>query len=286
MTYLNVSNPYKAPVYHEETVSSTMDVSRQLAAEGAPHGTVIVSDFQEKGRGRGYGRNWEMERGVNLPFTILLRYPRFEDIPIAITLRAGFAVSLAIEDFAVSLCDSVMVKWPNDIIIGSKKAAGILCEVDGGTSNSIVFLGIGINVKQREFPVHLRDKATSIQLEERKEKKEERNQTFGLEQLAITNAADERFCLLEKILRRLYEQFDTKKGVNWKNNLEKRLYKRGEQVVFIDGAAGSGKEIKGCLIGIGNSGELLILPDGEKEIRSFITGELSFYNTDSIYSKL
>jgi BirA family biotin operon repressor/biotin-[acetyl-CoA-carboxylase] ligase len=281
MIYLDINNPYKAPVYHEETVSSTMDVSRQLAAEGAPHGTVIVSDFQEEGRGRMLGRNWEMERGVSLPFTILLRYSCFEVIPVAITLRVGLAVSLAIEDLTHLLCDSVMIKWPNDIMIGFKKVAGILCEVEGGTLNSIVHLGIGINVKQREFPVYLHNKATSIELAMSREQSNlrfgaESSQTFSLEQRTESSVVDERFCLLEKILKRLYEQLDTEKGENWKPRIEQRLYKKNEQVIFVDGVADSGKEVRGRLAGIGEGGELLILPDGAKEIRSFITGELSF----------
>ncbi|MCL2758586.1 MAG: biotin--[acetyl-CoA-carboxylase] ligase, partial [Treponema sp.] len=146
MNLLKVRNPFNAPVYHMETVTSTMDISRQLAAEGASHGTVITADFQEAGRGRGcdqgQGRVWEMERGVNLPFTILLQFKHIDDIPPALTLRTGFAISLAIEDFASSLKESVKVKWPNDIMIGNKKAVGILCEADGKN----VHIGVGINV--------------------------------------------------------------------------------------------------------------------------------------------
>jgi BirA family biotin operon repressor/biotin-[acetyl-CoA-carboxylase] ligase len=272
MTHLKINNPFNAPVYHEETVSSTMDVSRKLAAEDAQHGTVITSDFQEEGRGRIQGRSWEMERGASLPFTILLRYPRIEDIPAAITLRAGLAVSLAIEDLAPSLGDSVKIKWPNDIMIGSKKVAGILCEVDGGTLNCNVHLGIGINVAQKEFPVYLRDKATSI-------KREIKPSVWRNEKLEMRNEQkqqDVRFVLLEKMLVRLHNELEIPYKSDWKSGLKKRLYKKGEQVVFIDGIAGSGKEVKGCLIGIGDSGELLILPDGAMEVHSFITGELSF----------
>jgi BirA family transcriptional regulator, biotin operon repressor / biotin---[acetyl-CoA-carboxylase] ligase len=265
MTSLRIRNPFNAPVYYEETVSSTMDVSRNLAREnspcgtpyGAPHGTVILTDFQEAGRGRKQDRRWEMERGENLSFTILFRFSGIEDIPPAITLRAGLAVCLAIEDFAPCLQNSCLVKWPNDIMIkpirgeGYKKAVGILCEADGGN----VHLGIGINTAQKEFPSHLRDKATSIAL-------------------AVDRdiSQDERYALLEKILLCLYNELNA--ANNWKPRLEQKLYKIDEQVLFIEGAADSGKEVKGRLAGITESGELLIVPNGETQARPFITGEL------------
>ena len=257
MTSLKIRNPFNAPIYYEETVSSTMDVSRNLAREDSPHGSVILADFQELGRGRKQDRRWEMEHGENLSFTILLRFSGIEDIPQALTLRAGLAVCLAIEDFAPCLQNSCLVKWPNDIMIkpirgeGYKKAVGILCEADGGN----VHLGIGINVAQKEFPSHLREKAVSIALATDRD---------------ISH--DERYVLLEKILSRLYGELSA--ANNWKSRLEQKLYKKDEQVLFIEGAADSGKEVKGRLAGITESGELLIVPEGETQTRPFIAGEL------------
>ncbi|MCL2319163.1 MAG: biotin--[acetyl-CoA-carboxylase] ligase, partial [Treponema sp.] len=112
MKILPLNNPFGAPVYHEESVSSTMDTARDLARKQAPHGTVITVDFQEAGRGRS-GRSWITDPGKNLLFTILLRYKDIQSIPAALTLRTGLAVSLAVEDLAPSLCGSVTVKWPN-----------------------------------------------------------------------------------------------------------------------------------------------------------------------------
>ncbi|MDR1838700.1 MAG: biotin--[acetyl-CoA-carboxylase] ligase [Treponema sp.] len=256
MTKLEINNPFNAPVYHEETVTSTMDVSRVLSDSGEPHGTVIVADFQEAGRGRGQDRSWQMNRLENLPFTIILRYPRIEDIPSALTLRAGLAVSLAIEDFAPCLQGSVFVKWPNDIMIDSKKTAGILCEAAGGT----VHIGVGINVAQKEFSPHLREKAVSIALAANRD-----------------IAPVERFSLLEKILARLFDELNTQQNAaGWKARLEQRLYKKDEQVVFVEGEAGSGREMQGRLEGIGDGGELLILAERETQPRSFVTGELKF----------
>jgi len=259
MTDLKIRNPFNAPIYYEETVSSTMDISRKLAQENSPHGTVILADFQSAGRGRKQDRRWEMERGENLSFTILLKFSCFEDIPSALTLRAGLAVCIAIEDFAPSLQGSCLVKWPNDILIksangeGYKKAVGILCEADGGN----VHLGIGINAAQKEFPSHLKEKAVSIALAA------ERN-----------ISQEERYTLLENILSRLYTELNA--ANDWKGRLEQKLYKKNEQVLFIEGAADSGKEVKGVLAGITDTGEVLIVPDGEGQARPFITGELVF----------
>jgi len=256
MTKLKISSPFNAPVYHEETVTSTMELSRVLSDSGEPHGTVITADFQEAGRGRGQDRSWQMNRLENLPFTIILRYPRIEDIPSALTLRAGLAVSLAIEDFAPCLQGSVFVKWPNDIMIDSKKTAGILCEAAGGT----VHIGVGINVAQKEFSPYLREKAVSIALAANRD-----------------IAPVERFSLLEKILVRLFDELNTQQNAaGWKARLEQRLYKKGEQVVFVEGEAGSGREMQGRLEGIGDGGELLILAERETQPRSFVTGELKF----------
>jgi BirA family biotin operon repressor/biotin-[acetyl-CoA-carboxylase] ligase len=148
MMNLKIPNPFNAPVFHEETVKSTMDVSRLLAARGEPHGAVITADFQTAGRGRGGKRSWNMDRKTNLPFTVLLRYPNIKAVPVALTLRVGLAAALAIEDFAPSLSGVLKIKLPNDIMIGPKIAAGILAETDGET----VHIGVGINVAQKEFP--------------------------------------------------------------------------------------------------------------------------------------
>jgi len=265
MTTLKIRNPFNAPVYHAETVSSTMDVSRALAEAGEPHGAVITVDFQEAGRGRGQNRSWQMNRGENLPFTILLRYPCLEDIPCALTLRAGLAISLAIEDFAPSLRSKVKVKWPNDIMIDDKKIAGILCEASDG----IVHIGAGINAAQKEFPASLREKAISIALAS-----------------GIDFAQNERFSLLEKILARLFDELDAPQNfADWKIRLEERLFKKGEQVVFVEGEADSQKEVRGRLDGVGEGGELLILVEGETRPRSFVTGELKIaLSENNIYS--
>jgi len=258
MRQLALHNPFNAPVYHEDTVDSTMELSRMLAGRGEPHGTVIAADFQKAGRGRIKGRFWDMEKGSSLAFTILLRFPGIENIPRALTLRAGLALSLAIEDFAPVLAGRVLIKWPNDILItgSARKLAGILAEADGG----VVHIGMGLNVAQKQFPDFLRDKATSISL------------AMGAASGGEITAED-RFTLLEKILACLYNEIETA-AADWKRRIESRLYKKGEQISFAEGAADSGKMVNGVLTGIDSGGELLITPSGGGEPRSFTAGEL------------
>ncbi|GHV05455.1 hypothetical protein FACS189485_12450 [Spirochaetia bacterium] len=275
MTKLDLSNPFGAaihttgaPVYHAAVVSSTMDEARLLAEQGLPHGTVISADFQEAGRGRVRGRPWLADRGKNLFFTILLRYPKIEMIPQAITLKTGLAIAEAIEDFAPPLSGRVQVKWPNDIMAGDRKIAGILTEGDG----TRVFIGIGVNVAQTGFPPELRSRAGSIAL------------ALGRVGSGVPEPlpAESRFSLLEKILARLYEELETVEDGgsqdSWRERLTERLYRKGEQVCFVDGAADSGREVTGRLAGIGEGGELLIVPEGETAAQAFVTGELRVYD--------
>ena len=254
-----IDNPFGAPVYHEETVSSTMEVARLLAGQNEGHGTVITADFQESGRGR-LKRPWTTERGKCLLFTILLRYPDLSSIPEALTLRAGLAVSLAVEDLAPALSGMVCVKWPNDVMIcpgkpqAARKIAGILAEGDGKN----VYIGVGVNVFQRDFPEEYRSKAGSII-------------QAGTE--LPENAC---FVLLEKILTRLYDEIE-RAGAPWRERLTQRLYKKGERVSFVPGTADSKCLVEGRLSGIGPGGELLIVPEGEETEQAFVTGELRVY---------
>ena len=254
MQKLSIIHPLDAPVYYCEMVGSTMDESRQLAEQGAPHGTVLLADFQSAGRGRG-GRLWQAESGQNLFFTVLLRYPDYVAIPLALTLRTGLAVALAIVDFTPTLAPMLRVKWPNDIMLGSKKAVGIITEADGTN----VYIGVGVNVAQSSFPPPLAGKATSIALA-----------------LGNPESAIDRFSLLEAILGRLFQEITEPAG-NWYERLSALLYMRGERIRFLAGAADAGVEVFGQIAGLGRNGELLILPDGASEPLPFITGELDVY---------
>jgi len=117
------------PREHHDTIGSTNERARELAEEGAAHGTLVTADEQTAGRGR-QGRTWQTPAGVAIAASLVLR--EFDDL---LPLRAGLAVA----DVAGP---GGLVKWPNDVWVDGKKVAGILVEARGGWA----VLGIGVNV--------------------------------------------------------------------------------------------------------------------------------------------
>lgn len=144
-------------VHHYSSISSTMDVAVGLAEQGAPHGAIVVADEQTAGVGR-LGRSWLSERDAGLYCSIILRLPLAPTvIPIA-TLLLGLATADAIQQTTNLVCD---LRWPNDVLIGERKVAGILAQLTEGA----VIAGIGVNVNQPTMPEGLRTPATSLRME-------------------------------------------------------------------------------------------------------------------------
>ncbi len=144
-------------VHAYESTDSTMDVAHRLAAAGEPEGTVVVAEQQEKGRGR-MGRRWFSPKGKGIYCSVILR-PSMQpaQVPL-VTLMAAVAAAQAVEA-ATELKPEI--KWPNDLLIGSKKVAGILTELSAELNRvNYVVLGIGMNVNtpRRDLPAH----ATSL----------------------------------------------------------------------------------------------------------------------------
>jgi BirA family biotin operon repressor/biotin-[acetyl-CoA-carboxylase] ligase len=132
------------------------------AREGAAHGSVFFTDEQTAGRGRGDHR-WVSTAGEGLYVSVLLRpqisASRLPLLPLATGLAAAHAIR-AVSGLEVDL------RWPNDLLIGPRKAGGILVEATNyskGLPHAVV--GVGINVHQREFPPNLATPATSLDLE-------------------------------------------------------------------------------------------------------------------------
>jgi BirA family biotin operon repressor/biotin-[acetyl-CoA-carboxylase] ligase len=277
MTILPISSPFQAPVFHLESTTSTMEEARKLADDRLVPGTVVVVDEQTHGKGRGEGRRWVSERGMNLLCTVILSYSSIETIPRALTLKIGLAVALAIEEQFPELAGLGTVKWPNDILIRGKKVCGILTEGDGKR----VFAGIGLNILQRNFPPEIQDRASSLVLEVEEAKRADSFVRFGDRTEGIPGkkaqlATDpfDRWKLLAAILRRLYDLLE--KGAPWKEPLEQRLFKRGQGVLFLDGRADQGKPVEGILLGVGDGGALRLRCGEAGEERSFVAGELSW----------
>jgi BirA family transcriptional regulator, biotin operon repressor / biotin---[acetyl-CoA-carboxylase] ligase len=148
-------------VHSFETVDSTNTLARSFADEGANEGTLVISEKQTAGRGR-LGRRWISRSGENLTFSLILK-PRIPPDKIGL-LPLAIAVGIA-HGIVASTNLPVRCKWPNDLLIGGRKFAGILMEGSiNGDGLAFVVVGIGINVNQTAFPEDLSSKATSLAL--------------------------------------------------------------------------------------------------------------------------
>jgi BirA family transcriptional regulator, biotin operon repressor / biotin---[acetyl-CoA-carboxylase] ligase len=147
-------------IHSFETLSSTMDEAFKLGMEGEPEGTIVCAESQTKGRGR-LGRVWVSPKGKGIYCSIILR-PKLPPTQMPqVTLMTAVALAEAIEQ-KTGLKPSI--KWPNDLLIGSKKLAGILTELRAEVDQvKFVVVGIGLNINASTS--QLLDTATSLKLE-------------------------------------------------------------------------------------------------------------------------
>jgi len=151
-----VRQNWPQPVLYFETIDSTMLEAARLAQAGCPHGAVVVADEQIAGQGR-HGRRWHSEPGTGLYVSIVLR-PELpaDDLPV-LTLALGLATAESITESTGIDCD---LRWPNDVMIHDRKAAGILVQL----ADSAAIAGIGINVNHAAFPPEIALEATSLRI--------------------------------------------------------------------------------------------------------------------------
>jgi BirA family biotin operon repressor/biotin-[acetyl-CoA-carboxylase] ligase len=238
-------------VYFKDTDSTNIR-AEQLAAEGAPEGTVVIAEKQTQGKGR-RGRNWFSPPSEGIYFSIILR-PRISphEAP-KLTLMA----SVAVAETVLSLTQlRVNIKWPNDILINGKKLAGILTEISAEMDRiHYVVIGIGINVNTRteSFPPDIRDRATSILLE--------------------TGAVYQRVALLRVFLEWLevyYDMFNVK-GFQPIMNRWKQLSDMMGKQISVDLI---NHTFTGEVLDIDEDG-FLLLRDHEGNLRKIISGDIT-----------
>lgn len=230
-----ICNSVPGKIYYKESTESTNTDAK--SAEDAPDKSLFISDSQSKGRGR-MGRDWSSPAGLGIWMSILLKPEIQLDYISQLTLIAGLAVTRAIKN--------TTIKWPNDILFGDKKLAGILTEMsfESDTIKNVV-VGIGINVNNEIFPEEIKDKATSLFIETGKETERE---------TLINDILAEFFTMYDEFLEKGFSAFKdeyTKKCVT----LKKDVY-----ILKND------KIKKAKAISITQSGELLIEKDGEREV--------------------
>jgi BirA family biotin operon repressor/biotin-[acetyl-CoA-carboxylase] ligase len=146
-----------------ETVSSTMDEAFRLGNENCQEGTVVCAEAQSKGRGR-LGREWVSPKTKGLYFSFVLR----PSLPLSqlgqLTLMSAVALAEAVE----SISDlKPLIKWPNDVLLGNRKLAGILTELRAESDQvKFVIVGIGFNINTSSN--HLPPGASSLKVAARR----------------------------------------------------------------------------------------------------------------------
>lgn len=156
----------RGSIIYADEMPSTNAVLKELARQGAPHGSVAVCHHQTAGKGR-IGRSWETPPGEALTFSVLLRPKLHPEQAQLCTLAAALSVVRTIRAICPGLAPRI--KWPNDVVIGQGKCCGILSEMGMGASGvDYVVTGVGLNVNQTAFPAELSGKAVSLLGELRK----------------------------------------------------------------------------------------------------------------------
>ena len=144
-----------------ESVDSTNTCVRRLAEEHAPEGTLVMAEEQTGGRGR-RGRAWSSPKGEQIAMSVLLRPHIRPERASQMTLLAAMAAARAVR----AVCGlEAGIKWPNDVILGSRKVCGILTEMNTEVDCiHYVVIGTGVNVNQTDFPEELRETAVSLRM--------------------------------------------------------------------------------------------------------------------------
>ena len=232
-------------------LDSTNNRLKQMGEDGAPEGSLVVSDVQTAGKGR-RGRSWMAEAGTALTFSLLLKPDLTPDKASMLTLCAALAVQRAVSTLS-SL--TLTIKWPNDLVCRGRKLCGILTELSADMDRvHYVVVGIGLNVSMTEFPEELRQKACSIRSEGGKE------------------------CLRAELLKAILKEFSEIYRVfladgdlrSLKKEYEDALANLNTQVCVLEPE----HEWRGICRGISEDGALLVTAEDGQEKR-VISGEVS-----------
>jgi BirA family biotin operon repressor/biotin-[acetyl-CoA-carboxylase] ligase len=236
-------------IHYFSEIDSTNNVAKKLAEEGAKEGTIIIAETQTRGRGR-RGKQWISPAG-GVWMSIILRPQIPPSEAPQLTLMTGVAVAETIKKFGLD----VGIKWPNDILIGSRKVCGILTEANAKFSTlDYVVVGIGIdaNVNTENFPSDVQKTATSL-------KKELKEDIRGPE-------------LVKEFLKIFEDTYNEFKEGNFPEILGE--WRRMSKTIgsYVEVRKQLGKIVRGEAVGITNEGALILELDNGN-LRKVISGE-------------
>ena len=187
---LTSAYPWKDRFHYFEEIGSTNDLLKQMAREGAPHGTVLIADRQTGGHGR-LGRSFHSPGGVGVYLSILLRPNCSPGDLMHLTCATAVAMCNAVEN-AAGLRPGI--KWTNDLVWGKHKLGGILTELGlspkGGVDYAIIGIGINCCQKTEDFPPEIRSIAASLAMVAEKK----------IDRSAVAAAMMESLCQMDHIL--------------------------------------------------------------------------------------
>lgn len=240
-------------VYYFQCTDSTNVQAKQLAEQGAEHGSIVVADEQTAGRGR-RGRSWDSPAGKNLYFTLLLKPDFAPDMAPMLTLVMAMAVAKGLER-CIGYKSGIGIKWPNDLVINGRKICGILTEMTLEQSYiKNVIIGVGINADKQTFAPELVDKATSLEDE-----------------------CGKKLCkakLLAEIMAAFEEDYEifvqTCDLTGLQEEYNACLINCGREVTVLDPKG----EFRGIALGINSSGELLVERE-DQTVTTVYAGEVS-----------
>ncbi|MCD6570140.1 MAG: biotin--[acetyl-CoA-carboxylase] ligase [Deltaproteobacteria bacterium] len=206
-----------------------VDSTNRYALDTGKVGLLVVAKAQTSGRGR-RGRAWYSPRGKNLYMTLTVSCP---------DSRYPIIIGVALHEVITSLTGrkDVIIKWPNDILIGGKKVCGILCEAKGG----ITALGIGVNINQDHWPEDISEKAISL--------KEASMHPFNI----------------PHILNKIVVSLDKWLSIYWKDGFSpiREAFLRHSHIIGVMARTEDGRRCK--VIGLSMEGYLLIKVSGHTQ---------------------
>ncbi len=227
----------------KQVTASTNSDALALGRRGAPEGTVVIAEEQSSGRGR-LGRSWESVRGVNLYMSLLLRPQMLPAQAPQLSLVAGLAVASAIEELGLA----PLIKWPNDVVLGGRKVAGILTEIEAEADRvAFVVVGMGVNLNSRpqQFSGSIRDIATSVLIESGRR----------VDRSAFAASLLAQF-------KTYYRRFLARGFGAVSDDWERRSMLSGRRI----SVSGVGAGLRGICVGIDGDGALLLKEDGESGV--------------------
>lgn len=226
----------KKDIFYFSDIESTNNEAKKQANLGCPEGSIVLSESQNKGRGR-LSRGWFSPQGKGIWLSIVLRPPFNPYDAPKCTLLAAVAVTKAIRKVTQVECG---IKWPNDILYQGKKIVGILTEMSAeidAINHVVIGMGINVNIDQEEFPVELREIATSLSVVKGQE----------ISRLSLLNAI-----LME--LEEMYSKVVELGFVEMLDEWRQLSITLGKNVNVV----GSGRDFSGLAINIDQDGALLV----------------------------